>query len=118
MSKNNFFVKFAYFYIGNFKGIKDKIVNVWDFITDNLEDLIIIAITPIALIVSFISIFIPIKEIILSCLSVYLTDEEVKKISRIKDGGYYTKASIKKRKLEIDAEERNTVPENDLTKNG
>jgi hypothetical protein len=105
MNKNNFLAKFAHYYIGNFNGIKDKIVNVWDFIKDNFEDLFIIAITPLALIISLISIVLPIKQIILASISVYLTDEDLEKLAPYKDSGYYTKASIKKRKLEISKKE-------------
>ena len=113
MNKNNFFVKFAHFYIGNFRNIKEKIDNVRDFIVENYEDLIIMAMTPIAFVINIISIVIPIKQLVLSCLSVYLTDEEVGKLSRNKSGGYFTKASIKKRKRELAEEPVQEPPVNE-----
>ena len=104
MNKNNYLLRFAHFYIANIKGIKEKIIDVWYEIVDNIESLLIILITPIALVVSIISIVFPLKQIILACLAQYLTTEKLKELYVDKEAGYFFKGSIKKRKAEIKQE--------------
>ena len=94
-------MKFAYLYLGNITGMKEQIVDMWDAIIDSLEYLVIIFITPISLLISLISIVFPLKQMIFSITTEYLSKEDLKKLylDDYREAGYYPKRQIKSIKI-------------------
>jgi hypothetical protein len=109
MNKNNFFVKFAHFYLLNFTDIKITMIEMWNDIVEHFESflkfLINIIVRPIALVLIIISIIFPLKQIIGVFLFQYLTIEELTELyAENKKGGYFSKREIRKHKEKITQE--------------
>jgi hypothetical protein len=99
---NNFFVKFAYFYIENFRSIKDNAIYFWDTIADLMPEILGAILDLLGVIVRTIWIFLPVSTVYNIIVSTYLTPEEIKKFlgRRAAYGRYVYKKEIK----EIEAE--------------
>ncbi|HCC37026.1 MAG TPA: hypothetical protein DEQ14_05135 [Treponema sp.] len=109
MNKDNFFIKFAYLYVCVFENAKEHLIDVWYAITDSFfwKRLITIIVFPIRLSFDLIFIFFPLKILLAAALSVYLSDEELRKLEVDEEAGYYLKGAVKKRKLALKNEARN-----------
>ncbi|MDR1837612.1 MAG: hypothetical protein LBQ89_08145 [Treponema sp.] len=98
MSKNNFFVKFAYFYCFNIIKLKKNVMNAWDTIVGIVPEIVDLIADIIQTIVCIFFVFIPIKQIYTVVISKYLSDDEVKRITGVNcngGNGYYRKKEIK-----------------------
>jgi hypothetical protein len=100
MSKNNFFMKFAQFYVNNIKNLKSSFDKIWDALVDHIfQGLIIIISNAIVIIGRIIYCILPIKQIHNAFIAVYV-------IVRDKNGlrdetGYYRKKDIEELKRAI-----------------
>ena len=103
MNKNNFFVKFARFYLANLKSIKTWaseflsgvwliLPDIWEIVTDFLK-----------LLSHIILVFLPIWQIYYVIIAKYLTPEEFKKLTgqKIENGVYCRKKEIKEFENEL-----------------
>ena len=107
IDKNNFFVKFAYFYTFNVKKIAKRADNLWDAIEDDfLPGLVGILKNLIILIVRIIYLFLPLPQFVTVFRSKYLNVEEIERLTgqRRKQGSYFSKKSIKEAEKEIEEE--------------
>ena len=96
MNKNNFFVKFAYFYRCKIIGVRDKIIDIKDGIIEMLVTLCKLLVYIFILIILTVEIFIPVQQLIACFISKYMSGHDIKKLGVNKPAGYYTKWSIKR----------------------
>jgi len=104
MNKNSFFARFAYFYKHNIKIIGKRAVNIWDAIIDDLlPGLQGILTNLVILIVRAIQLILPLPQFVTVFRSKYLNVEEIERLTgqRRKQGGYFSKKSIKEAEEEI-----------------
>ena len=83
MSKNNFFVKFAYWYKSNFSLIKEN----FEIIRDGLNE---ICVYVFVFIICLISCVLPTLQIYKAIKTRYYTDEELAKLGYTAEAGYYS----------------------------
>ena len=108
MSKNNFFVKFAYYYKCRITGIPEMAEYVKDQAVDLFEPLVLFIIGIIGFLFRITHIFFPILSLILCFTSRYVDKAEIEEwgVSNPKylKSGYYTFRDIKKFKERIKKE--------------
>ena len=103
MGKNNFFVKFAHFYIKNIKAVIETVSEIWDLMLELFGKLLEIIVNLFAIIIRIFFFFIPVRQIIATKKTEYLTlTDEEKEILRpdIKEG-YYLKKDVREIKQAI-----------------
>ena len=114
MNKNNFFVKFARFYLANLKGLKDKPSEIWDAVVDDFIPALVEIISGLLfLILHVILCFLPVSTIIGIFTAQYLTPDEVKRLKGddgyVYKGGYFFKKEIKELENELLREQKKGV---------
>jgi len=111
MNRNNFFVKFAYFYTGNVKNMLDYFNGIWDTIADDLlPALMVIFANILFVIASLIMMVLPISTIRQILISQYLTSDEIKRMKNDDEveyqGGYFRKKEIKEYENKLLSEQK------------
>ena len=105
MNRNNIFVKFARFYLANFRSIKNWasgfLNDVWLILPDIWE----VIVDFLWLVLHIILVFLPIWQIYYVIISRYLAPEEIKRLTGrgIEHGAYCRKKEIKEMEAEYKA---------------
>jgi hypothetical protein len=101
MNKNNFFARFAFFYIGTFIDFKDYAIEIWDALKELIEPILTIIMKLLLIASRVILLFIPVLQIYVATKAVYLTKKELIELDIDKNEGYFVKKSIDERKKEL-----------------
>jgi hypothetical protein len=101
MNKNNFFVKFAHFYLATFIDFKDYAIEIWDAIKDLIEPIITIIMKLILITSRIILLFIPVLQVYVATKVIYLTKKEIDELNTGYDEGYFPKRLVDKIKKEL-----------------
>jgi hypothetical protein len=99
MSKNNFFVKFGYFYKCNLYSVKNRSFDTFESLFEILSSLLSLFVSLFWLIVWLLCLVIPVFDIVLCFVSRYLTESEADELNTYP--GYKLKSLIKKEKAKI-----------------
>jgi hypothetical protein len=108
MNKNNFFVKFAHFYIINIKRIINAAVEIWDIMKDDvLPGLMKTTLDMLIITVRALQCILPLNQIREALMTQYITRKEIKELTgqNIRDEGrYFYKKGITEARREKAAE--------------
>ena len=106
MSKDNFFVKFGFFYVANLKNIRNKADGIRHTVENIASDIVEIIVDFFVVIIRTVWVFIPVGTIYNVITSKYLEPDEIKRLTgqRLKHGHYCDKKEIKELEKELEAE--------------
>jgi hypothetical protein len=104
MNKNNFFVKFAYFYTTNVKVIINRATEIWDIMKDDvLPGLLKTALNILIITVRALQCILPLNQLREAITTEYVTRKEVKELTGNyypDEGGYFYIKGIKEARRE------------------
>jgi hypothetical protein len=108
INKNNFFIKFAHFYITNINGLKDNFEEIWDAIVGEiLRGLIRIIFSFLTIISRLIYCILPIKQIRCCFISEYIIIKDKDNLREDIKTGYWHKNAVKEIKQAIEENKKN-----------
>jgi len=103
MNKNNLIVKFAHFYVENFKEVAENASEIWDLLCEFLAKLLEIIANFLMIIMRVFLFFIPVLQMIAAKETEYLTltDEDKEILNPEIKEGYWFKSAVREIRKEI-----------------
>jgi hypothetical protein len=110
MDRNNFFAKFAHFYIGNFTDLKNDFSDTWEAVKELLNPLLTIIIFPLRIARRVLCAVFPVLQIWVATQAAYYTKDELPGLEDVtgKEAGYFYKKQIEKA-IETERQEEETA---------